>query len=228
MFLALLQRSNSRSASAQNLHTTLNSTKSIEVTKPVDCYVISNTGTAENSPRENGNISGSPTIIQSCVERSLSDGKDYGPSSGIRVTQSFDAFPTKRKHRKANNRYKSCEIDYQVENDTSSDVDGILYTPSTPVIKKKALHRRQKSNANIKDLGIEGRATDTGTIFRYLFLYWFAFLYVCTFVSFLVFFSFLSLILNIILLVRSSLLIFKTVNINCNVFATSEAEEYAW
>lgn len=158
---SLLQRSNSRSASAQNLHTTLNSTKSIEVTKPVDCYVISNTGTAENSPRENGNISGSPTIIQSCVERSLSDGKDYGPSSGIRVTQSFDAFPTKRKHRKANNRYKSCEIDYQVENDTSSDVDGILYTPSTPVIKKKALHRRQKSNANIKDLGIEGRATDT-------------------------------------------------------------------
>ena len=166
----------SRSLSTQNLHASSSvqsPTKSSPVTnptnttKPVDCFVISNNSAAQETTNLHSLTNGSPTICTAMmgVARSLSDGKEFdAPTQGIRNAQSYDAFPTKRKHRKQGNRYKSCEIDYQVDTETFSDIDGIIVTPSTPVMKKKSSHRRQKSNANVKDIiAIESRNTDIGT-----------------------------------------------------------------
>lgn len=103
-------------------------------------------------------MNGSPTIYDNSISRSASDSKDYAYSIGMRNAQSYDAFPTKRKHRQGG-RNKSCEIDYHPDNhDVSSDIDGIMFSPMTPVVRKKT-HRRQKSNAASKELGV---GTDTG------------------------------------------------------------------
>lgn len=125
-----------------------------ESTPKHQCYVISNNTANDTTDGGCNNSNGSPTIQHDIpIGRSASDGKEY---SNVRSTLNYDAFPTKRKYK---NRNKSCELEYHLDND-GSDVDGIFFSPATPVIKKKT-HRRQKSNAASREFGLDGRATDT-------------------------------------------------------------------
>ena len=121
------------------------------------------TGIANDTDNTDGgyNISnGSPTIHHDVpIGRSSSDGKDYVTSS----MRNQDSYPVKKKY---TNRNKSCELDSNSQEmtvDPCSDVDGIFFVPTTPITKKK-VHRRQKSNAVNKELGLEGRATDNGKL----------------------------------------------------------------
>ena len=128
-----------------------------------DCYVISNSLAANDNADGSylDSTNGSPTIHDIPISRSASDSKDYAVATGMRNAQSYDAFPTKRKHRQGG-RNKSCEIDYQPDNqENGSDIDGIMYSPAGIVGRKKTSHRRQKSNSAAKELGV---GTDTGSL----------------------------------------------------------------
>jgi len=185
-----IQTKTPKSCSTQNLTCTSPTRKITEKDEKdskdsKDCFVISNNSAAD-SPKmsksqnkcdnsNNTDLNGSAPSINlhhACVERSVSDAKDYNPSPSIRNAQSCDEFPHKRKSKKHASRYKSCEIDYTSKKDLinkengeekevlevahphhpdASDVDGILFLPSTPVLRKKGSHRRNRSNVSLKD-----------------------------------------------------------------------------
>lgn len=190
VFLLLgIQTKTTKSNSVHNLTCTSPTRTIPDQKQSSDCFVISNNSAAD-SPRISNKsqlelANGSPTINQSYIERSASDVKDYSPSPSIRNAQSYDDFPTKRKSKKHASRYKSCEIDYQLKKDKDitnnfnnnsnsnnkdntnyghdvleTDVDGLLFLPSTPVLKKKGSHRRNRSNVSLKD--VSERLSDTG------------------------------------------------------------------
>lgn len=119
--------------------------------------IANNSCTDATNNGYNNTSNGSPTIHHDlAIGRSSSDGKDYVNSS----MRNQDSFPIKKKYK---NRNKSCELDLVNQESTmdpSSDIDGIFFVPTTPIMKKKT-HRRQKSNAATKDLGGD-RATDIG------------------------------------------------------------------
>ena len=164
--LATPQKGHRRSLSSNNL-LSISPTKSIppDPTPPQECYVISNSTASDNVDGGYNTSNGSPTIHQEIpIGRSSSDGKDYVNSSMRTAALTHDSYPTKKKYKNRNKswEFESSHLDPST-NDVGSDIDGTLFTPSTPVNKKK-MHRRQKSNALPKDLvTLEGgRATDTG------------------------------------------------------------------
>ncbi|XP_066921293.1 arf-GAP with GTPase, ANK repeat and PH domain-containing protein 1-like [Clytia hemisphaerica] len=131
-----------------------------ETNQSSECFVISNNIANDTTDGGLVNMSnGSPTIHHDIpIGRTSSDGKDHGTSNN-RATLSQDTYPIKKKYK---HRNKSCELDYHPDTggEVHSDVDGLLFSPATPVIKKKT-HRRQKSFAASKESGLDGRATDT-------------------------------------------------------------------